>query len=153
VSRSERVTVRVAALVIQDGRVLVVYQNKDGRMCWMLPGGTADFGETFAEALRREMAEELDLELTVERPLAIVESISPDPDEYPVHMLHVLMLCTAPRRIDPDALEVRDENTRDLRLVEPSQLEELDLRPAIATFIARCVERVPDGVCYLGVQW
>jgi ADP-ribose pyrophosphatase YjhB (NUDIX family) len=153
VSPSERVTVRVAALVIQDGRVLVVYQNKDGRMCWMLPGGTADFGETFAEALRREMAEELDLDLTVERPLAIVESISPDPDEYPVHMLHVLMLCTASRRVDPDALEVRDENTRDLRLVEPSQLEELDLRPAIAAFIARCVERVPDGVSYLGVQW
>jgi ADP-ribose pyrophosphatase YjhB (NUDIX family) len=153
VRQPDRVTVRVAALVIQHGRVLVVYQNKDGRMCWMLPGGTADFAETFADALRREMAEELDLDLMVERPLAIVESISPDLEAYPVHMLHVVMLCTARRPVDLEALMVSDENTRDVRLVEPSQLNGLDLRPGIAAFIAQCVERVPDGVSYLGVRW
>jgi len=151
--QSERVTVRVAALVIQDGRVLVVYQNKDGRMCWMLPGGTADLGETFADVLQREMAEELGLELAVERPLALVESISPEPDDYPVHMLHVIMLCSPQTPVDLDALEVTDENTKDVRLMEPSQLTKLDLRPAIAEFLAQCVHRPPDGVRYLGVQW
>jgi ADP-ribose pyrophosphatase YjhB (NUDIX family) len=149
----EHVTIRVAALVIQDGRVLVVYQNKDGRMCWMLPGGTADLGETFAEVLRREMAEELGLDLAVERPLAIVESISPDPGEYPVHMLHVIMLCSPRAPLDLDALHVTDENTQDVRLVEPQRLRALDLRPAVAEFIAECVPRAPEGVRYLGVQW
>lgn len=148
-----RVQIRVAALLIQDEHVLVVYQNKDGRMAWMLPGGAADFGETFTEALSRELTEEFDHEFTVGPPLAFVESISPDLNAYPVHMLHVIVACTTNVPLDASTLRVLDENTREVRLADASELEQLDLRPAIVPFLQDCLRGIPDGVRYLGIRW
>lgn len=50
------------ALIIQDRKLLLAYsRNKD---CYYLPGGKLDAGETAAEALIRELKEELGLELS-----------------------------------------------------------------------------------------
>lgn len=44
----------------EAGRVLVV--KEAGRDCWDLPGGGMDHGENFANAIAREMKEEVNLE-------------------------------------------------------------------------------------------
>jgi 8-oxo-dGTP pyrophosphatase MutT (NUDIX family) len=46
---------------IKDHRLLLAYSNN--RKAWYLPGGKIDAGETAVESLRREISEELNIEL------------------------------------------------------------------------------------------
>ncbi len=58
--------VAVIALVIADGAVLLVRRAVDpGRGLWSLPGGYMDAGEMPAEALQREVDEEVGLAIDV----------------------------------------------------------------------------------------
>jgi 8-oxo-dGTP pyrophosphatase MutT (NUDIX family) len=61
---SERPTVTVGALIYDaEGRVLMIRTHKWSNL-WGIPGGKIKFGETAEEALRREIKEETDLEVT-----------------------------------------------------------------------------------------
>ncbi|MDA9427490.1 MULTISPECIES: NUDIX domain-containing protein [Bradyrhizobium] len=58
-------TLGVRAVVLDtDGRVFLVKHSYVSG--WYLPGGGVDFGETMEEALRRELKEEGDIDLTGE---------------------------------------------------------------------------------------
>jgi A/G-specific adenine glycosylase len=63
----------VAAGVIwrEDGRFLITQRPLDGLLggLWEFPGGKQEAGETLPETLRREIREELAIEIEVERPL------------------------------------------------------------------------------------
>ena len=63
---SNRVRV-VAAIIIRDGRILLTQRKaSDGAAFrWETPGGKVDGGEGDAEALRRELREELGVECEV----------------------------------------------------------------------------------------
>ncbi len=69
---------RTAAVIIQDGKILLVQHHKYGKKYWLLPGGGVDYGETLFEATRREVKEETDLDVKIEDLLCISESIPPD---------------------------------------------------------------------------
>ena len=62
----------VAAALIREGEVLVARRGPHQRnaLQWELPGGKVEAGETDAQALTRELSEELDVEIAVERWLA-----------------------------------------------------------------------------------
>jgi NADH pyrophosphatase NudC (nudix superfamily) len=59
----------VAGVVVDEqGRMVVLVRGKEpGKGKWDLPGGFADPGETVEEALRREVREEIGLEVTAMR--------------------------------------------------------------------------------------
>jgi 8-oxo-dGTP diphosphatase len=61
------VIVVVAAVIEQDGQFLVTRRQKGVHLegLWEFPGGKIDRSETHAEALRREIREELDADVTV----------------------------------------------------------------------------------------
>jgi 8-oxo-dGTP pyrophosphatase MutT (NUDIX family) len=67
-----RFHVRVAAVCLQDGHVLL--QGSRDHDNWILPGGRAELLEQTAETLRREMREEFGIEVQVGRLLWIVEN-------------------------------------------------------------------------------
>lgn len=55
----DRPRVAVGAVVVHEGRVLVVERgNPPGQGIWALPGGSVELGETLAEATEREVLEE-----------------------------------------------------------------------------------------------
>lgn len=56
----------VSALIVRDGRVLLVRRGKEPfKGYWSLPGGTVEPGETPDEAVRREVLEETGLHVEV----------------------------------------------------------------------------------------
>lgn len=63
---------RIAGLALRNGHVLV--HRAVHESFWTFPGGRAEIGETSAETLKREMIEELGVEIDVGRLLWVVEN-------------------------------------------------------------------------------
>ena len=53
---------RSVAVVIRDGRLLVVLRHRDGQGYAVLPGGGIEVGESTGQAVLRELAEETGLD-------------------------------------------------------------------------------------------
>ena len=60
-----KATAVVAGLIVRDGRVLICQRSAASQfpLKWEFPGGKVETGENYLEALRRELREELDIEV------------------------------------------------------------------------------------------
>ena len=77
-----RPIVGVGVVVWHGDRVLLVRRGKPPRWGqWSLPGGAQQLGETVAEAARREVKEEVGLEVALGAIVATVDLIERDPDD------------------------------------------------------------------------
>jgi len=145
----ESPTIRVGGLLADAGRILLVQQARGDARYWLLPGGGVRFGESLAQALIRETHEELGLRVAVGPLLAIVESISPEPD-YRKHVLHLIFELSAAPEAD---LEPREAVVLRARFVDDVELAGLDLRPPIAEFLSGCLRERPSSPQFLGRRW
>jgi 8-oxo-dGTP diphosphatase len=71
---ARRPQVAVGAVALDGGRILLILRGQppaEGR--WSLPGGRVEWGETLAEAVRREVEEETGLVVEVEGLAGVVE--------------------------------------------------------------------------------
>lgn len=112
------VSVRVTAVVIREGRILLVQQHVNAHRRWSLPGGRLERGEQIGEAVVREVAEETGI-IAEPQDLLYVADL---PEACPP-VLHVTM------RMRPIAGSIRmptnefDQNTiRDVRYVSLADL-------------------------------
>lgn len=65
----EIVKVAEYAVIIKDRRVLMMQWSKVNNYSWHFPGGRIDKGEQSIEAMKREVKEEIGLEVEVIRPI------------------------------------------------------------------------------------
>jgi ADP-ribose pyrophosphatase YjhB (NUDIX family) len=164
--------VRVSAFIPRQGCVLLVSQRRSAerteRPYWLLPGGGVGHGESLHDALTRELLEELGVTIHPTKPIALVESISPDA-AYPKHVLHIIIAAAWPldaeRRIDSGGeVAVCDTALLQARFVPSVELDDLALRPPLAGFLRQrlaCAdspgdthaEGTSDDVRYLGRLW
>jgi len=102
----------VAGLVFEGRSALLIKRGKEpGLGRWSIPGGAVRVGETLTQALVREMAEEVGLEVEVGPLVEVIERIYPDPEGRVLYHYVVLdYLCfPGPGRLRPgsDAVEAR----------------------------------------------
>ena len=96
----------VAGLIYDnDGRVLLAKRSRAPRAgYWHMPGGAVEFGETVADALVRELREELGVETVVvsERPVDMTQSIIPAEDRHIVMLFYDVLILDGgiPRPLD-----------------------------------------------------
>jgi nucleoside triphosphatase len=87
---SEKPEVVVVGVVVLRGQILVTKSDKWGGK-YSLPGGHLEKGETFYQALKREMMEETGMDIVAADLVSIGEFISPseysDPDRHFVVLL------------------------------------------------------------------
>src|SRR5680860_1421288 len=56
---------RVRAVIIKDGKILLIKRTKPGLVYWVIPGGGVEAGETNEDALIRECKEELGISIKI----------------------------------------------------------------------------------------
>ena len=62
----------VAAIIKKNNRYLIAQRNKNKHLAlkWEFPGGKVNSGETLKEALIREIKEELNIQIKIEKKIA-----------------------------------------------------------------------------------
>ncbi|MEW5766803.1 MAG: NUDIX hydrolase [bacterium] len=143
----EEIRIRVAVLIIEEGKILLVQHHKDGRKYWLLPGGGVDYGETLVECAKREIREEANLEVEIEDLLFINESIPPDRHR------HVLNLYFR-GKITGGNLQIGQEPILDaIEFVDLSRLDSLTLYPNVKQEIKDLAAGIKPEVISLGNRW
>jgi 8-oxo-dGTP diphosphatase len=59
------INLRPSIVIIENGKILCLKYVYNGTLVYNLPGGNLEFGENIREALRRELLEELNVEVEV----------------------------------------------------------------------------------------
>lgn len=104
-----------AAARTTDGRWLLIRRRDTGG--WALPGGTLEWGETLAQGVARELAEEAGVDLL--GPSELFNVYSRPERDYRFHAVTVLVTATVsePSRAPKNPLEIGE-----VRLFEPEAL-------------------------------
>ena len=79
--------VRVAALLIQDQKLLTMRYHYSGQDLYNLPGGNLEFGEKMREALARELMEELQIETEIADDSALIAEVHHEKGDT-LHLLY-----------------------------------------------------------------
>ncbi|MDZ4654515.1 MAG: NUDIX hydrolase [Coriobacteriia bacterium] len=141
--------VRVAAVILIGGKLLLVRQRKGGEPYYLLPGGGVNRGETLEQALRREVREETGLECSVGAPILINDTIAPTGGRHLVNITFHAEATGGALLEHPT-----DRTIEGIELVELSALEGLDLRPPIAQAVLAVIESGFHAPAhYLGSMW
>ena len=84
-----------AIIVNENGQVFLARRGplaKNERGLWEFPGGSVEFGEKLADALRREMREEFGIEIVVGELLDVVDHILPDEGQHWVSPTYICQI-------------------------------------------------------------
>lgn len=74
-----------AFIVNEKNEVLLMKRGKNSKNnvgCWTIPGGAVEFNETFHNAVKREIFEELGLHIEVIEQLTLVDDILPEQKQH-----------------------------------------------------------------------
>jgi mutator protein MutT len=117
-----------AGLIFRDGKLLITQRPHDGHLggLWEFPGGKREPDESFADCLRRELREELGVEVDVHD---LVEEITHPYAEKSVHLQ--FLRCTV-RRGEPRPL-----GCPDLRWVRRDEIGDYEFPAADARLLVK----------------
>jgi len=83
-----KLRVRVSGLCFRENQLLLVKHNLKGATFYAPPGGAVEFGETMAEALKRELLEETNIMVKSANFRFITEYVNP-----PLHAIEQFYFC------------------------------------------------------------
>lgn len=138
--------VRAVALVIHEGYVLL--HQPDGEDFWNPPGGRAQVLETSAEAVRREMLEEVGEEVVVGPLQWVVESFHDQGASryHEIGFYHLATLCN-PERLDKGKTFLGMEGETLQLTYQWFAIDRIDEVPnLVPPFLYQALKELPSGI-------
>lgn len=125
------------------GRIFLIQHIRQHANYWVLPGGGVDEGEILEKALVREIKEELNLECSIEKLIAIGELITP--------YRHVVDFFYSGKIDQQASMRInRNEGIGQVKWVEKTLLGTMDIRPREIIPILEKEKKLTSNVEILG---
>jgi len=124
---------RATAIIIRNGKLLLIHRQKPGRDYYVLPGGGVDLEESFEETCTREVKEETGLDVLALRLVFRYITLEKEENYYVTKVTPA-----EPVLGGAEAERQSPEDTYTFLWVEAAQLESLNLLPGVARRI--CLE-------------
>jgi len=139
-----RFTVVAAVISDEEGRVLLARRPEGTHMAglWEFPGGKVETGESYSEALVRELDEELGISVEICRPLTFAVHTEPD--------LEILLLFFS-GAIATGVPTPREG--QELRWIRPDELRAYPMPPADDEVVSLLVNRTEGSMVDLGLTY
>lgn len=130
----KRVRLAARAVIVHQGRVLVVNAWPDGKSALMCaPGGGAEAGQSLPENLKREVYEETGLKIVVGLPCMVNEFHDPVSG---FHQVEIFFRCTAQGNMSEDGWTDPEGIVTDRRWVTKAELAALPHKPDSLSLLA-----------------
>ena len=144
-----RPRIRVAGILIENDKILLIQHYKNNKKYWLIPGGGNDWGETAKEALIREYKEETNMDIEVDKFLFFSETISPNKER---HVLNLFFKVHRNNKNDYNIQLGNEEVLTDLKFVTKEELKKMTVYPNIKENLLKLMngEKVEN---YLGSLW
>jgi mutator protein MutT len=115
--------VGVGGIVLDADRVLLVKRGREPlKGIWSIPGGKLELGETLRDGVRRELREEVGLEVQVLEMVEVFERITRDAEgRAAYHFVLIDFLCEC-----PDGVARADDDVDEVAWVERSRISDYE---------------------------
>jgi len=137
---------RIVGVALNDDKVLL--HQAEGDDFWVLPGGRAEFGEPAEQTLKREMREELDIEVEIVRLLWVVENFFTYAEKQ-YHEVALYFLMRLPESckylLESGPFESEDAGTPLTFRWFPRRQEELTALPLHPAFLCSELRELPES--------
>ncbi len=144
---SKNARIRVAAILVEDGKILLIAHKKGKHTYWLLPGGGVEYGESLDAALKRELKEELGIDIRVDDIAMVSDSIEPGGKR------HIINITFWGEYEDGEFSLGREKRLHDYAFFTPDEIESLQIFPPINTEVKTLLEGEGKKRVYLGSQW
>lgn len=98
-----------AAIFNNKGQLFITLRGKEAkneRGKWEIPGGSVEFGETFEQAIKREIKEEHGVDIQILELLGICDHIIPDEHQHWVSPTYICKIVKGkPKILEPNKCE------------------------------------------------
>ncbi len=146
-TKNRATRIRVAAIIIENGRLFLLAHKKNNEIYWLLPGGGVEYGESLHEALKREAREELGIGISIHDPGLICDSVDPGGRR---HILNICFHCT---REFGDYKLGSDKRLHSYGFFTADDIQELRVFPPIREELESILTGIFNRGIYLGARW
>lgn len=141
------------AIIIQDGKLLVLRKRNDGGTYTVLPGGGQKHSETLHQVLKREVFEEIGAKIVIGKLLHIREYFSEKHgfayEDREIHQVEFFFKCKLVKEYRPKNGYFPDPHQKEVAWVELDQLEQENFYPIELRMILQNLKKDHSPV-YLG---
>jgi ADP-ribose pyrophosphatase YjhB (NUDIX family) len=134
---------RPSAIIIADNKLLTLKYNYSGNLLYAIPGGNLEFGEKLEVALKRELEEEIGLEIEVQDLLFLAEVHQPNKDT--LHCVFNAKIVSGKPVLNP-----KETTALQICWLPIENIEEYNLYPNIKTQIKEYFVEGKDHHVFLG---
>lgn len=134
---------RPSAIILADNKILTLKYNYNGSLLYAIPGGNLEFGEKLEEALKRELQEEIGLEIEVQNLLFLAEVHQQNKDT--LHCVFNSKVVSGIPQLNP-----KETTALEICWLPIETIEDYNLYPNIKTQIKEHFVEAKDHHVFLG---
>lgn len=124
-NETQKFKYRVNGIVIYNNKILTIKMKNNVSYC--LPGGHVELGEDTQTAILREMLEEIDTPVSIDKEIAIVENFYMDKKGFQTHELSFYYI-VSPENFDKISLQNYEKVENDKGEIKVHNFEWLDIK-------------------------
>ena len=129
--------VGVGAIIVRNGKILIVKRKSEpGKGRWSVPGGLVELGETVGQTVVREVKEECNLNVEVDRLIDVVDSLTKDEEGNVKYHFVILDFFV---KLKGGELKAGDD-AEEARWVPLEEVEKYNLTKTFREFLKRNME-------------